>query len=237
MQTRRIAAVVAVLSMVAAWAWAQTSGTNTQERNGYYFNATTGQRTTADGKVLVDDPLRVEDFGVVNLVASVAIDTGGVGGANFRYSAPIYVGDYTTGRIVLHVTAASAGDTSGTYNYGVTVFPLTVANGDDWTTVGNPLPTQTSPGATDTLGVRYITPNAIAPMAGERVVTLSTDRATSNYANVNAGQTVSLPWDIWLGAGARPRYLMVQVRLMNRNYTVAARNDIPLVRVDLEGVR
>lgn len=75
MQTRRIAAVVAVLSMVAAWAWAQTSGTNTVSRNGYYFNATTGQKTDMDGNAQTADafPNRDMSFTLSNIIAAGAL--------------------------------------------------------------------------------------------------------------------------------------------------------------------
>lgn len=207
---------------------------------GWYDVDSTGRYLLFDSngrlRVIEDAKDRDLDFGVTNLISSVAIDSGGTGGANFRYSAPLDVRKWTKGNIIIHITAASAVDTAGKYQYGVTVFPLTSAT-LDWTTLGVPVSTNVGPAATDTLGFQYITPNAIAPMQGERVVTLSTDRTTSNYANINAGQTVSLPWDVWLGTGAKPRYIAVQIRLMSRNYTVAAMNLVPSVRVDVEGLR
>lgn len=230
------------LLLAASAAWAQTAGTNTVERNGYYFNSTTGNQTNSDGHILGVDTSRDRnlDFGVTNLITSVAIDSGGTGGTNFRYSAPVDVRQYSTGRIIVHITAASAGDTLGHYVYGVTVFALTSAT-TDWATVGvpiTPFSASVAAAANDTLGfnrgLNGITANAIQTFPGERAIVLSTDRTTSNYANINAGQTVSYSWDTWLGQGARPRYLAVQVRLMSRD---VASIGAPSVRVDLEGLR
>lgn len=48
-----ILALAAVASLLLSLpSHAQTSGTNTVSRNGYYFNQTTGQRTTVDGVIL-----------------------------------------------------------------------------------------------------------------------------------------------------------------------------------------
>lgn len=196
-------------------------------------------RTDANGnlKIVDDDRDRDLDFGVTTLITSVAIDSGGVGGANFRTSAPVDVRQYGTGRIIVHITAASAADTVGFYVYGVTLFALT-QGASDWTAVGNPITTSASPAATDTLGFKGglngITANAIQTFPGERAIVLSTDRTTSNYANINAAQTVSYSWDVWLGAGAHPRYLLAQARLMSKN---VAGNLTPSVRIDLEGLR
>jgi len=207
---------------------------------GVYATDTTSRalRMDSNGYVYNQDAARDRDldFGVTNLVASVAIDSGGTGGANFRYSAPTDVRKWSKGNIVIHITQSAAGDTLGHYVYGVTVFPLTSAT-LDWTTVGVPIATNPNPAATDTLGFKTglngITANAIQTFPGERAVILSTDRTTSNYANVNAGQTVSIPWDVWLGTGARPRYIAVQIRLMSRD----AASTLPSVRVDVEGLR
>lgn len=54
-------AVAACLAIGAGTASSQTSGTNTVERNGYYFNATTGQQTDVNGNVLVIDADRDRD--------------------------------------------------------------------------------------------------------------------------------------------------------------------------------
>lgn len=235
--------VMVVMSFGAGVAWGGT-GDIVRQADGTYYNIATHQKVTATGEVSVGEYLRDRDldFNVTNLVSSVAIDTGGTGGANFRYSAPVDVRQYSTGRIVIHITAASAADTVGRYIYGVTVFPLTSAT-MEWAAIGVPLSTNPNPAITDTLGFKGalaldgITANAIQTFPGERAVVLFTDRTTSNYANINAGQTVSLSWDVWLGQGAKPRYLGVQVRLMNKNYSAAAHADIPSVRVDLEGLR
>lgn len=211
---------------------------------GVYDTDTTSRvlRMTSTGALKTDDAARDRDldFGVTNLVSSVAIDSGGTGGANFRYSTPLDVRKWSSGNIVIHITAASAADTVGHYVYGVTVFPLTSAT-LDWTTVGVPIATfvpttiGASAAATDTLGfnrgLNGITANAIQTFPGERAVVLSTDRTTSNYANVNAAQTVSYPWSYWLGP-MRPRYIAVQVRLMSRDAAA-----VPSVRIDAEGLR
>lgn len=206
---------------------------------GWYATDSTGRYLLFD----VDGNLRVVearkdrdlDYGVQNLVSSVAIDSGGAGGANFRYSGVVDVRKWSSGRIIVHITAASAADTVGHYVYGVTVFPLTSST-LDWTTVGVPIAAGMNPSATDTLGFKGglngITANAIQTFPGERAIVLSTDRTTSNYANINAGQTVSYSWDVWLGPNSRPRYLAVQVRLMSRDAAA-----IPLVRLDLEALR
>ena len=229
-------AALAVLMVVGAGsAWAV--GDIVQLADGTYRNIRTWQYTDADGNVLGVDAARDRDldFGVTNLVASVAIDSGGTGGANFRYSAAVDVRKYTGGNIIVHITAADAADTLGHYVYGVSVFPLTSAT-LDWATTGVPIVTSATPATTDTLGFKGglngITANAIQTFPGERAVILSTDRTTSNYANINAGQTVSYPWQVWLGQLARPRYIAVQVRLMSRD---AAK--VPSVRIDLEGLR
>ena len=235
-----------LLAVLALLVWAGSSFADSNTYNylgaGPYFNSRNGARVDAEGNAQTTDAARDRDldFGATNLVASVAIDSGGVGGANFRYSAPVDVRQYGTGRIIIHITQASAADTVGIYDYGVTVFPLT-QGAIDWTGVGVPISTNPYPvikegvaAQSDSLGFWSITPNAVNVLQGERKVRLQTDRTTSNYANVNAMQTASFSWDVWLGAGAKPRYLLVQIRLIAKTITG---NLTPSVRVDLEGLR
>lgn len=251
-RSKWIAALVAVGLLALGWPVRAQVGAD-----GTKYTAATGTRIVgakadssqkligADGSgsglnVYNTNAAHLLDFNVVNLISSVAIDTGGTGGANFRYSAPLDVRQYSGGNIVIHITSASAADTVGTYVYGVTLFPLTSATAD-WTTVGVPVPvagffnpyTAAQGMVRDTVGF-FRVPLAGAAMDGEKFIQLKTDRDNTNYANIEAGKTVSIPWQFWLGPFARPRYLMVQVRLASKTITG---NLTPSVRVDLEGLR
>lgn len=57
--------LAAACCLVSVAAHAQTAGTNTVERNGFYFNATTGQQTDVNGNVLVTDAARDRDAAVL----------------------------------------------------------------------------------------------------------------------------------------------------------------------------
>lgn len=66
---KKILLALGLLAAVAAVGWAQTSGTNTVSRNGYYFNATTGNQTNANGEILTQDNLWSRSFTLTNLIA------------------------------------------------------------------------------------------------------------------------------------------------------------------------
>lgn len=66
---RKILVALGLLAVMAAVAGAQTAGTNTQARGGHYFNATTGQQTTANGEVLSEDNLYTKGFANTNIIA------------------------------------------------------------------------------------------------------------------------------------------------------------------------
>ena len=51
---KRILSIALLAALWAGSALAQTAGTNTVSRNGYYFNSTTGQKTDADGNAYVN---------------------------------------------------------------------------------------------------------------------------------------------------------------------------------------
>lgn len=207
-------------------------------------------KASATGGLSVSDESRDRDldFGVTNLISSVAIDSGGTGGANFRYSAPLDVRKWSSGNIIIHITAFGAGDTVGTYDYGVTLYALTSATAD-WATVGVPVVTNGMPTVNGMAGANVIKgavasrdssgfwnayPTPVENMTGERFIRLQTNRGNSNYRNSNAAQTVSLPWSYWFGLGFRPRYLMAQVRLASKT---TANAGTPSVRMDVEGLR
>lgn len=54
---------IALLGLLVAFsAWGQTAGTNTVSRGGYYFNATTGQKTDVDGNVYTNEASKDRDY-------------------------------------------------------------------------------------------------------------------------------------------------------------------------------
>lgn len=65
MNWKHVAALLAVAVSLSTTAHAQTSGTNTVVRNGYYFNATTGQQTDVNGNALIVDADRDRNASVL----------------------------------------------------------------------------------------------------------------------------------------------------------------------------
>lgn len=64
---KKVLLALGLLAAVAVAAWAQTSGTNTVERNGYYFGqGGSGNRTDADGKQMVVDGASAWDYYAFN---------------------------------------------------------------------------------------------------------------------------------------------------------------------------
>lgn len=70
---KKILLALGLLAAIAGAVWAQTAGTNTVERGGYYFNATTGQQTNANGLVLTEDNMRDQSFTLANIIADGAL--------------------------------------------------------------------------------------------------------------------------------------------------------------------
>jgi hypothetical protein len=121
-------AVLTALLCLGASAHAQTSGTNTVERNGYYFNSTTGNRTDADGRVYVTE-------GAPAHTSSVATNAGlnGValasGQAKQALSA-VPVGDWGKFDLLISWTTAAAAD-SDSVAIAVKVYGKTSATAGD----------------------------------------------------------------------------------------------------------
>lgn len=65
---KRILAVALLGALIAGSVSAQTSGTNTQARNGYYFNATTGQKTDANGNAYTNEASKDRDYYALSAV-------------------------------------------------------------------------------------------------------------------------------------------------------------------------
>lgn len=98
-------AIALLWLLVAGSAWAQTAGTNTVSRNGYYFNATTGQQTDADGNVLTVDRSPDREFFFRN--QSIIDDTTAVGMAD----SSIFYPTYYAKRMFLRVQVTGLGAT------------------------------------------------------------------------------------------------------------------------------
>lgn len=191
------------------------------------------------------------DFGVTNLFSSVAIDTGGVGGTNFRYSAPVDVRKYGKGKIniIVHIIPAAADTAVASgywYDLGVAVFPLKSAQ-TDWGTATNlttasegvpyvPIFAAMGTAGADSVGSfgTVLAPNSANLGPGERRLRFSATRpANGNGANVASFHTITLPLSYWVG-DVQPRYLVVQLRHMQK---ATGATGSPTIRVDLEGLR
>lgn len=221
MQTRRIAAVVAVLTMVAAWAWAQTSGTNTVSRNGYYFNATTGQKTDASGNVYTSEAAKDRDSYLqpLQILSDVAIASGGADTTDV-----VDLSGYRTVALLFQITKNGLNDwnryaVSARYNLGglsdsLSLFALPVSSALDTMTT--------------TLGS---VPGAAAPGYGEFTVTLPMT------GTLTAAASHSLPQGkvVWLTVPqgfAWPSRCSFRIRNIGREGTVSVS---PTIRVWVMG--
>ena len=102
---KRILSIALLLSALAGAAWAQTAGTNTQARNGYYFNATTGAKTDGDGNAYVNP---VQNWTYFSKIYSDTLSRNG----KTSDSTGVYpVGPYGSGMLFVYpITACATGD-------------------------------------------------------------------------------------------------------------------------------
>jgi hypothetical protein len=101
------AIAIALLGVLAAGAaLAQTAGTNTVERNGYYFNAKTGQQTNSDGHALTDDTDRDRD----HILAPTLIYSGTIAGGAADTTDIVDLSTYRSVALLFQVASNSVND-------------------------------------------------------------------------------------------------------------------------------
>lgn len=105
---KKILLALGLLAAVASTAWAQTTGTNTVSRNGYYFNATTGNKTDVDGNALTSEADRDRDYSTVrSLLPSI---TSLAPGASRTSTAATALGEFTSLLIMVRWNTVAAAD-------------------------------------------------------------------------------------------------------------------------------
>lgn len=215
-----VAVAIATSVLPAA---AQTSAAGVVQRNGYYFNGTTGQRTTSDGHVSTYD---------TNAPQEVSLDptliyTGTIAAGAADTTSIVDLSRYRTVALLVQVSGTSTNNWQrlafhARYNLGglsdsLSLFSLPVVVFDDSTSVS-------------TAATRVTGTSAGAIGAGEFPVTIvrTNDGATSSTASIPQGKCVPLT----IGGGARAWPSRCSFRIRNIGRTLA---NTPTIRVWVMG--
>jgi len=176
---KKMLVALGLLAAIAVAAWAQTSGTNTQERNGYYFNATTGAKVDLDGDALVSESSKDRDY----ILQPTSIYSGTIASGAADTTDIVDLSSYRTVALMFQVTSNGPNDwlrlaVNARYNLAglsdsLSLFSLPATANDDSSAVSGPL-------------LRTSVPSVAACGAGEFPVTVL-------LTTGDAAKTQSLP--------------------------------------------
>lgn len=240
---------VAVLALLLVSVSMSTAANNVQDMGTYKINASTKQVVDNYGNAKMVEASKDRDLDYyASVVNAAALDT--AKDVCVVYSGVIDLRKYKSANLIIHVIPTASdtlGNTSNTYDFGITVFSLPTQS-YDWTSYGVPVtPNQSfsqsvslygQAGIVDSLGF-WQTPgiDPTLTMPGEIKVRLKNYYGTRTsgwyrYSSIYIGRTVSYPLSYFLAPGqGRPRFAGIQVRAISRVGTA------PTVRVDVEGLR